>query len=365
MTDVDLDDQESDPNADRSGINSAASLASQINAPSGITTIDSVPQFPELVFPIGWNSELNTALGHINRLFAANDDALNAIGLMHQSWQREFDRLAIPSGNWHELLQATIPDFTSVLADTLLIRNPNEGLYAIFDATDIFDFEIQRSLFGFEHALTNLVNAITGLDELVRRPSFVLPWSTHELYSTDQVLRSLGTSDHRSRSCDLELETQKVTEDYEQSAMIETLASFDPSWGRMYEGACVALDATNPDRSRHVLASLRQLLDSVVKAFAPVGEVEQWIGEHGDNCLSNKNGPTLRAKFLYVVKDLDDEPLADFVKADVDVMLKLYRLYNRLHQDETGFTGVQLRAIVFRTGSFLQYVLKLRELSYE
>ena len=366
--DIDLDNPESEPIADLSGINPAASLALQINASSGISTqlaIDSMLRFPELMFPIGWNSELRTALGNINQLFTANEDALNAIGVMHQSWQREFDRLAIPLGNWDELFRATIPDFTEVLSKIALPANSNEEFIANFNTAGNFGFDIQRSLSGFEHTFADLVNSISGLDELVRRPSFLLPGATHELYSTDRVLGSLQTSDQRPNSFNWELEPQSDKDVYERSALIKSLASFDPSWGKMYEGACVALDAANPDRSRHVLASLRQLLDSVVRVFAPVKEVEQWIDERGDVGLVTKNGPNLRAKLLYVVKDLDDEPLADFVEADADVMLKLYRLYNRLHKDETGFTGNQLRAIVFRTGSFLQYVLLLREMSHE
>ena len=64
-----------------------------------------------------------------------------------------------------------------------------------------------------------------------------------------------------------------------------------------------------------------------------------------------------------MLRDLGDEPLRDFVEADAKAIVKLYTLYGRLHGLDTGVTDEQLRAISFRTESYLSYLLRVREWS--
>ena len=47
--------------------------------------------------------------------------------------------------------------------------------------------------------------------------------------------------------------------------------------------------------------------------------------------------------------------MGDFIEADTRAMVKLYTLYGRLHALDTGVTDNQLRAITFRTKSYLSY----------
>ena len=66
-------------------------------------------------------------------------------------------------------------------------------------------------------------------------------------------------------------------------------------------------------------------------------------------------------KVSYMLRKVSNGPLVDFVKADADAMVKLYDVYNRLHNPETGLTDQQLQAITLRTESHLTYILELRK----
>ena len=127
-----------------------------------------------------------------------------------------------------------------------------------------------------------------------------------------------------------------------------------------YRGAIEALSGDNPDRSRHVLSSLRTLLDNLLCKLAPQKEVREWIERNSIQGYLHNGQPTRHAKIRYVLRNLG-EPLRDFVEADTRAMVKLYTLYNRLHQLDIGVTDEQLRAIVLKTESYLVYILRVRE----
>ena len=88
------------------------------------------------------------------------------------------------------------------------------------------------------------------------------------------------------------------------------------------------------------------------------------MGNTGQGYLHDGK-PTQHAKIRYALRDLEDEPLRDFVEADTRAMVKLYALYGRLHELDIGVTDEQLRAITIKTESYLSYILKVREWSLE
>ena len=145
----------------------------------------------------------------------------------------------------------------------------------------------------------------------------------------------------------------------ENSDLIALLESVGMGLVDTYKGAVQALNGDNPDRSRHVLSSLRTLLDHLLRKLAPRGKVREWIVERGYHSYLDKGIPTRRAQILYMSKDIESEPLTKFIEADTKTVEELYTLYNRLHGLGTGVSDSQLRAIVLRTESYLYYILRV------
>ena len=226
--------------------------------------------------------------------------------------------------------------------------------------------EVQRSMSNLWVSYGGLAASMPTIEDIVQLPSFVLPGATRELSTTSHALDVLYPTEHRSDTEVIELEPYPLNEEETGATdLIVLLERVDSQFVTMYMGAVEALESDNPDRSRHVLTSLRELWNHLLRKLAPKKDVMEWIKEHGGQGYLHDGQPTRHAKIRYALRDLEDEPLGDFLEADTEAMVKLYTLYGRLHGLDTGVSDEQLRAITFKTESYLGYILRVREWSKE
>ena len=112
-----------------------------------------------------------------------------------------------------------------------------------------------------------------------------------------RVFRTLDEPDEEPQTAQLELVTELETE---TSVCIGLLQTLDPGLATPYRGARDALRSGNPDRSRHILTSLRELWNHVLRRIAPDDLVLAWI-RGGDHHLLHEGRPTRKARALYVL----------------------------------------------------------------
>jgi hypothetical protein len=94
--------------------------------------------------------------------------------------------------------------------------------------------------------------------------------------------------------------------------------------------------------------------------LAPDDSVAAWIpGIANQKDLLHEGKPTRRARVLYVCRELNDDPLTDFLMHDTQALVKLIEFFNRVHELETKLTDKQVRAIVLKTDSWLMYILQI------
>ena len=160
---------------------------------------------------------------------------------------------------------------------------------------------------------------------------------------------------------DAETEIQLVAEaELETSGCIALLQQADPGLARPYIGARDALQGNNADRARHILSSLRELWNHLLRRLAPDESVSAWIpGIADQKDLLHEGKPTRRARVLYVCRELNNAPLSDFLMHDTRALVKLIELFNRVHELESELTDEQLRAILLKTDSWLMYILQI------
>ena len=222
--------------------------------------------------------------------------------------------------------------------------------------------EVQHSMSRLTAYFCDLTESFPSIDKVLEAPSFVLPGATNELYASRFALDVLHPSEDEMEREVVHLGSDLIAgDDSGQSGLIALLERAGPEFVSMYEGAIEALNGDNPDRSRHVLTSLRSLWDHVLRKFAPIQEVMKWITDYGEEAYLHDGNPTRRAKVNYMLREAKNDPLMEFIEADTDAMVKLYDLYNRLHGLEAGVTDQQLRIITLRTESYLTYILRVRE----
>lgn len=296
---------------------------------------------------------------------SATNRIAESLAATHQSW---LERIKPSQHNFSHLsqLQASAK---LALCDTSLRLAATERLMAGID------FEAIRSRFqteiplvsGLESSIAHvaasygsLAESLREISDITRLPAFVLPGATREIYTTSFALETLRPWDERDED-EAETEIQLVAEaELETSGCIALLQQVDPGLARPYIGARDALYGNNADRARHILSSLRELWNHLLRRLAPDDSVAAWIpGIANQKDLLHEGKPTRRARVLYVCRELNNDPLTDFLMHDTRALVKLIELFNRVHELETELTDEQLRAILLKTDSWLMYILQL------
>jgi hypothetical protein len=101
----------------------------------------------------------------------------------------------------------------------------------------------------------------------------------------------------------------------------DLLAEFDGRLCSLLHGARQSLQGNNPDRARHIITSIRELLTQVLHALAPDNEVFKWTSKPE---LFHNNRPTREARLLFICRNINDAPLSRFVKDDVRAYLSFW-----------------------------------------
>lgn len=315
-----------------------------------------------------YHADLMRAVQELNELNSGiMTDLQKTMDQVHRSWFTELGDV-VSSIQLASMARLTLTDVSYQLAVTkpLFEEIDFDLLGNHLDVQMSLMSEVQHSISAFWASFGNLAASFQGLDDIVKLPAFVLPGATRELSTTSQALDMLYPLEHRTDTEVVELEPYPLVEaetgDHDLIALLERV---DPQFVTMYRGAVGALDGDNPDRSRHVLTSFRELWNHLLRKLAPKEEVTEWIEENRTQGYLHDGRPTRHAKIRYVLKDIGDESLRDFVEADAKAMVQLYSLYGRLHEMDIGVTDEQLHAITIRTESYLSYLLRVQEWSKE
>ena len=322
--------------------------------------------------------EMSGAVARIQEIAGANQHWQELIK-QASATSRIAESLAATHQSWLERIKPIQHDFSQfsqlqasaklALCDTSLRLAATERLMAGIDFEAIRGrFHIEMPVIsGLESSIAHVAASYGGLAEslreisdITRLPAFVLPGATREIYTTSFALETLRPWDERDED-EAETEIQLVAEvELETSGCIALLQQVDPGLARPYIGARDALYGNNADRARHILSSLRELWNHLLRRLAPDESVAAWIpGITNQKDLLHEGKPTRRARVLYVCRELNNDPLTDFLMHDTRALVKMIELFNRVHELETALTDEQLRAIVLKTESWLMYLLQI------
>lgn len=322
--------------------------------------------------------EMSGAMARIQEIASANQHWQELIK-QASATSRIAESLSAAHQSWLDTIKPIQHDFSHLsqlqasaklaLCDTSLRLAATERLMADIDFEAIrgrFQIEIpviaglESSIAHVAASYGSLAESLRDISDITRLPAFVLPGATREIYTTSFALEALRPWDERKED-ETETEIQLVAEaELETSGCIALLQQVDPGLARPYIGARDALYGNNADRARHILSSLRELWNHLLRRLAPDNLVAAWIpGVSNQKDLLHEGKPTRRARVLYVCRELNNDPLTDFLMHDTRALVKMIELFNRVHELETALTDEQLRAILLRTDSWLMYILQI------
>ncbi len=310
--------------------------------------------------PVSYN-DLLKATQQMHELSLPTTTGFNALSSVHHSWLSKLSHLSKSSVQFESIAKLALSD----ISYNLTVIEPRMSKINFADLGRQLDIQ-QPVMSAIEHSMSNfmashrlLVESIQDIDDLVKLPSFVLPGASRELASTGHCLDVLYPPANQTQTSDEEIEAYPTIEGgLEGSDLVDLLKRVDPDLSIMFMGAVSALNGHNQDRSRHVLVSLRELRNQLLRRLAPKEELAQWIIGQANQSYIYEGKPTRRAKIMYALREVDNEPLRGFIEADVDAAIKLFKLYDRLHEKKVGVTDDQLRAIFIRSRSLWEYLLK-------
>ncbi len=217
-----------------------------------------------------------------------------------------------------------------------------------------FENAIGSSTLAYER----LTSSIQTIPDVIRLPSITLPGATREVLATGRVLNTIAWSQDSSGEED-EQDVQFIKDvEEETSPCLGLLQVIDPALARIRSGAGEALMGKNVDRARHVLASLRELWNHLLRHLAPESDVANWAPEAGSDLFHNGK-PTRRARILYLCRNFNHGPLTEFIIEDSRALVKLVDFFNKVHEKEIELTDDQLRALLLRTDSWLMYIIQI------
>jgi Predicted pPIWI-associating nuclease len=121
-------------------------------------------------------------------------------------------------------------------------------------------------------------------------------------------------------------------------------------------GALFALNPPNPDAARHFCTSAREVLTSILDIAAPDSMV---IRAHAECDVTDKGNPSRRAKIRYLLsrKGITDVSADQFVEADIDNAVSLFRMFNKgMHGVAGRFSIPQLSALRTRVEASIGFL---------
>jgi hypothetical protein len=242
------------------------------------------------------------------------------------------------------------------LAQERLLRVPWES---IGSATQIAAGEFS----GISERFTTLTDTYRSLVQsfeerehfMASFPPIISGGPPLEILTSARVLDALSRLPSKEEHSQIEGQIESDLEDEIEASLDELLAGLSPKLRSVWLGAKGALRSGNPDRGRHVVVSLRELVTHVLHALAPDGAMQAWTTdpEH-----FHDGRPTRAARVLFVCRGVNHGPFASFISADVRASIEFLALFQRgTHELSIVFSEDQLRALVARTESLLRFLL--------
>lgn len=133
-----------------------------------------------------------------------------------------------------------------------------------------------------------------------------------------------------------------------ETAITYELARLHPDLDARWRGALFALDPRNPDAARHFCSSSREILTSIIDGAASDTEV---LSANPNAELTPDGSVSRRARIKHCLQRRNSyaSELLDFVEADVDDVVSLFREFNSGTHGAAGrFTLDQLRTLKVR-----------------
>lgn len=273
--------------------------------------------------------QLQQSIANLNSLLTPGMQALQAelsrIGYVSAAINESIARLAVLEVGTHALAMAAIqPTLRQVITDMVI---PYEELWTTLNANN------------------SLVASL---------PPVVVQQPSTDLYLSAYLAETVVVAPNLTQDDLAILETEKER----TRPLYQMLEGLNGDLVIPYQGALDSVRSRNPDRIRHVAASLRELITRVLHTLAPDERFHRWNADPQN--VDDKGRPTRRGRLLYIYRHINLPPFLRFVDTDVEADLAFIDLFQRAqHEIPESMSDEQCRALLSRTESLLYFMVKV------
>ena len=202
--------------------------------------------------------------------------------------------------------------------------------------------DLASSLGVFTASYRDLIENLPQITE--SQIPFVANYATVEYSQELSVLEQLSVED------------PEPVEYHAVSVIDDEIMSSNGDLIQLIEGARHSLDSSNPDKTRHVTTSVREMMTQILHRLAPDEDIRKWTKDPSHFA----NGrPTRRARLMYICRQFSSDPLDKFIELDLSAVIQLFEIVNGgTHGVTSKLTDQQLHAIVCRAESLAFFMLR-------
>jgi len=281
-------------------------------------------------------------------------------GSINRSWEEQIEFQKYLAGEADAAKLALGSHFdemarSSLLAQKILLDSSwndleNNTLYNANEITTALD-----SFEGLTNNYNSLIHSFSSREfNVLDFPPFVSNLPQVEILTSSALLNKISNVETKQSVEQANIIEPEIREDIENS-LEELINLVNPQIKQLLLGAKEALDSKNPDKKRHIVVSLREMLTHILNSIAPDKEVASWTSESSH---FHNNRPTREARLLYICREINHGPFVQFVSKDVESHIKFIRLFQRgTHKIEIDFTNQQLETLIIRSEALVRFLL--------
>lgn len=185
-------------------------------------------------------------------------------------------------------------------------------------------------------------------------PPFISKLPPIEIITGSDFLATISGKKREQPLEEIEEDQAQIVEDIEVS-LEDLLVRLNGELIPLWQGAKVALKSNNPDRSRHIIVSLRELVTQILHQTAPDSGIRLWTD---DQSLFNNGRPTREARLRFLCRGLNHDPFQRFLDKDIAAYLELIQILQRgTHRVPVDLTDKQLKSLIIKTEALVRFVL--------
>jgi hypothetical protein len=287
------------------------------------------------------------------------DETIKLAGLRASEWEN-FKDLHAPQMRVDAFLSSHLSQITqtSVLAQSALASIEIAKIGGAFNVTDAIKASFSNGFVDFSTSYRDLFRSFEVPEtSLFRLPPSISELPTIEFFNGVDLLETTVEEEDQDEHEEERLLVRDEIRESANDSVIIRLREANPNWIVMLEGARQAFTSTNPDKTRHCITSLRELVREIMHYLSPDDQIKDWSTSPDD---FDRNRPTRRARLRYIARNINHGAFTKFVEKDIEAILAAIDIFQAgTHVANSKLTEAQISALIARVESTILFLFSI------